>query len=295
MERNINPKKIIVFFIGLNLWFCPVAAQTSALAVGVRGGATFPDIGGTGTLDLRYTWYGDLSGGYQLGLAVGAGIGYGQIKYTGSEHLAYTRTDYVGNAIHYTVDADYEQKNRFASAETSLLAAFKISGFTLNIGPRLLFPFSRSATQTISNADIVAYYPRYNVSIPNEEITGRLTTPYDHSCAATMPKCHLLLALEAGWEFALDSRSSLGLQAYADIGLWSSKISCSEDAPLIDVAPIETVNTPAEVRVHSACVHPKRYFDIGVRFYYTFYHISERSRRIHTGDSKAHHNRYLIR
>lgn len=282
----------IVVFIGVSLWFCPVTAQTSALTVGARGGGTILDAGGGGAIDLRYAWYGDLSGGCQLGLAAGAGIGYGQIKYKGSEHWTYSRTDYLGNAIDYTIDADYEHKNRYASAEASLLAAFRISGFTMNVGPRFLLPFSRSAKLTISYADIVAYYPRYDVSIPNEEITGRLITPYEQSCATTMPKYHLLLALEAGWEFVLDSRSSLGLQAYTDIGLWSSKTTSDEGAPLIDVAPIEAVNTPAVVTVHSASVDPKRYIAVGVRVYYSFQLFSSRSRRINTGDSRGHYNRY---
>lgn len=276
------------------LMVSPMLAQTSALVVGVRGGASLLNAGGTGTLDLRYTWYSDLNGSCQLGLTAGAGIGYGQVNFKGSEHLEYTRTDYLGNTIDYSIDADYKQVNRFASAEVSLLAAFRVGGFTLNIGPRFMLPFSCSATQTISHADIVAYYPLYDVSIPNEEITGKLATPYSQSCASVLPKYNLLLAAEAGWEFALSGNHSLGVQAYADIGLWNSKKALVTDVPpFINVYPIEAANTPAEVSVRAASVDPKRYIAVGVRVYYAFQLSSDRSRRINTGDTKAHRNRYL--
>ena len=252
-------------------------------------------VGGTGMVDLRYAWYGDLIGGCHLGLAVGAGIGYGQVNFKGSEHLEYTRTDYLGNTIDYSIDADYKQVNRFASAEVSLLAAFRVSGFTLNIGPRFMLPFSCSATQTISRADIVAYYPLYDVSIPNEEITGKLATPYSQSCASVLPKYNLLLAAEAGWEFALSGNHSLGVQAYADIGLWSPKTTITDVPPFINIYPIEAANTPAEVSVSAAPIDPKRYIAVGVRVYYAFQLSTDRSRRIFTGDTKAHRNRYLDR
>ena len=283
----------IVLFIGASLWVHPTWAQTSAFSVGVRGGATILNTGGTGVLDLRYSFYGDLNAGCQLGVAVGAGAGYGQIAYQGNEHSAFTRMDYLGNAIDYTIDADYKQVNRFANTEVSLLAAFRVSGFTLNIGPRFLFPFSRSAKQTITQADIIAYYPLYDVSVPNEEITGKLATPYSQACTSVTPNYNLLLSLEAGWEFVLSGSHSLGLQAYADIGLWYPKtVIYATEAPLIDVAPIETSNTPAVVSVHNASINPKRYIAVGVRVYYTFQLRSERSRRIFTGDTRGHHNRY---
>lgn len=282
----------IVLFIGASLWAHPIWAQTSTFAVGVRGGATLPDIGGTGTVDLRYSLYGDLNSGCQLGFAVGAGIGYGQVAYKGNEHASYTRMDYLGNTIDYTIDADYKQVSRFANAEASLLMAFRMGGFTLNAGPRFMLPFVRSAVQTISHADIIAYYPLYNVSVPNEEITGKLATPYSQSCPSVTPSYHLLLALEAGWEFALSGNHILGLQAYADIGLWAPKTTITTDVPLIDVAPIERTNTPAEVSVHDASVAPKRHIAVGVRIYYTFPLLTERSHRIRTGDTRGHHNRY---
>ena len=285
----------IVLFIGAGLWACPVRAQTSVFSIGVRGGGTILNAGGMGAVDLRYSLLGDLNGGCQLGFALGAGVGYGQMAYKGSESLAYSRIDYLGNTIDYSIIADYKQVNRFASAEASLLAAFKVSGFTLNVGPRFMLPFSRSAMQTLSRADIVAYYPLYDVSIPDEEITGKITTPYAQTCASSMPKYQLLLALEAGWEFALDSRSSLGVQAYADLGLWHPKATSAADVPLIDAAPIASVNTPATVNIHDASVDSKRYIAVGVRVYYAFHHRSERLRRIYTGDTRAHHNRYLNR
>ena len=295
-QRSMAMKGIRwIVVLWASLMLSPMMAQTSALVVGLRGGATILDVGGTGMVDLRYAWYGDLIGGCHLGLAVGAGIGYGQINFKGSESLAYSRTDYLGNTIDYSIDADYKQANRFASAEVSLLAAFRVCGFTLNIGPRFMLPFGCSAKQTITRAEIVAYYPLYDVSIPNEEITGKLATPYSQSCTSVLPKYNLLLAAEAGWEFALSGNHSLGVQAYADIGLWSPKTTITDVPTFINVYPIEAVNTPAEVSVSAAPIDPKRYIAVGLRVYYKFQLSSNRSRRIYTGDTKAHHNRYLNR
>ena len=110
-----------------------------------------------------------------------------------------------------------------------------------------------------------------------------------------LPKYNLLLAAEAGWEFALSGNHSLGVQAYADIGLWSPKTTITDVPTFINVYPIEAVNTPAEVSVSAAPIDPKRYIAVGLRVYYKFQLSSNRSRRIYTGDTKAHHNRYLNR
>ena len=75
-QRSMAMKGIRwIVVLWASLMLSPMMAQTSALVVGLRGGATILDVGGTGMVDLRYAWYGDLIGGCHLGLAVGAGIG----------------------------------------------------------------------------------------------------------------------------------------------------------------------------------------------------------------------------
>ena len=84
----------------------------------------------------------------------------------------------------------------------------------------------------------------------------------------------------------------LSIVLFIGASLWAPKTTITTDVPLIDVAPIETINTPAVVSVHDASVDPKRHIAVGVRVYYTFQLLTERSHRIRTGDTRGHHNRY---
>ena len=187
----VNAKRIILLCTLYSVLCTPLSAHTSMVSIGVRGGGqtflsstTDPSssvqgtFGGTGTVDLRYTFYGCLTDRFGIGFTLGAGVGYGSTGIKGNHTDTYTNFDYLGNQMDYTVSSAFKQTDRFAKGEATLMASFCFGNVILNIGPRFMIPFSASSSLTITEANIDAYYPTYNVHVVNEQITGKLETPY---------------------------------------------------------------------------------------------------------------------
>ena len=308
-------KRIVTILLS----FLPLITQAnnSALSIGVRGGGqTYlptaavgatgevkPGIGGTGGLELRYTYYGSVGGQVELGFGIGAGFGYGAASLKGTNTDSYSNTDYLGNKMDYTVTSAFTQTDRFAKVDASLLFAMRFSGVTLNIGPRFMMPLSATRTLTIHEANIDAYYPAYDVHVVNQQITGKLDnsqfTMPNSQCA--IPKYTLLMCAEIGYEWYFSAKSCLGFQLYADVGVWNKKDDglpvTGYGTPLIQVSPITDATNPVpSVTVGSAepFVSGRRYIGAGVRAYYAFHIEHIRIRQFKPrGDSRDHRNRYL--
>ena len=289
----------------------PCLAQTSMLSIGVRGGGqTYlptaavgatgevrPGFGGTGGLDLRYTYYGAVGAQAELGCAIGAGFGYGAAGIKGTNTDVYSNTDYLGNTIDYTVTSDFTQRDRFAKIDVSLLFAMRLNGFTLNVGPRFMLPLAANRSLTINEANIDAYYPAYDVHVVNQLITGKLETPYTENRPSNISKYHLLVAAEIGYEWRFN-RHALGVQLFAEAAVWSNQLPITNNqSPIISVSPITDASNPVPVvtvgSVESFVAH-HRYIGLGVRAYYAFHieHVVEH-RFKPRGDSRNHRNRYL--
>ena len=282
------------------------------LSIGVRGGGqTYlptaavgatgevkPGIGGAGALDVRYTFYGQLADRFELGFAISAGIGYGTTGIKGTNMDSYTNIDYLGNKMDYSIDATYSLKDQFAKGDAALLLAMRFSGVTINIGPRFMLPFATSSALTIRSASIEAYYPAYDVHVRDQLITGKLTTPYTLPHTAIIPRYSLLVAAEIGYEWSLSKQSSLGLQLYADVGVWNSAgKNPAPITPLIQVSPITDAANPVPtvtVGDIAPMIKDLRYIDFGLRVYYAFSIESDKGykSRFNTRDARLHRNRY---
>jgi hypothetical protein len=291
----------------------PLSAQTSMLSIGVRGGGqTYlptaavgatgevkPGIGGTGALDVRYTYYGSVASQVQLGVAVGAGFGYGTTGIKGTNMDSYTNIDYLGNKMDYSIDATYSLKDQFAKVDVSLLLAMRFGRVTLNVGPRFMLPFAASSALTIRQSAIDAYYPAYNVHVTDQLITGKLTTPYTLPHTAIIPRYSLLVAAEIGYEWSLSGQSALGLQLYADVGVWNSAgKNPAPITPLIQVSPITSQENPVPtvtVGDIAPMIKDLRYIDFGLRVYYAFSIESDKGykSRFNTRNTRLHRNRYF--
>ena len=289
----------------------PCLAQTSALSIGVRGGGqTYlptaavgatgevrPGFGGTGALDVRYTFYGQLADRFELGFAISAGIGYGTTGIKGTNTDSYTNIDYLGNKMDYTVNATYSLKDQFAKGDAALLLAMRFSGVTLNLGPRFMLPFAASSALTIRQSAIDAYYPAYDVHVVNQLITGKLETPYTENRPSNISKYHLLVAAEIGYEWRMTNQHALGVQLFAEAAVWSKQLPITNNqSPIISVSPITDASNPVPVvtigSVESFVAH-RRYLDFGIRAYYAFNieHVVEH-RFKPRGDTRDHRNRY---
>ena len=233
MKKWLRHITILVVIVGFSAFG---TAQTSVISIGLRGGgqmwlpvmvdgvdaALNGKVGGSGGVDLRYSFYGDLTESFSLGLALGAGIGYGAAGIKGSNTDRFQNTDYLGNLIDYTAGAVFSQTEQFARADIALLLAMKAGGFRLNAGPKLMIPFAAKRSMNISEAEIDAYYSEYDVHIVNELVTGKLGTPFSQTSAAALPQWNLMGAVEMGWEWQLGTKNSLGVQVYVDFPLWNS-------------------------------------------------------------------------
>ena len=310
----MKSEKFIVLICTLYSVLCtPLWAQTSMLSIGVRGGGQMmlptaavgatgevkPGIGGAGALDVRYTFYGQLADRFELGFAISAGVGYGSASIQGTRTDTYTNLDYKGNALDYTCTAQYSQTDRFAKADAALLLAMRFSGVTINIGPRFMLPFAASSALTIRSASIDAYYPAYDVHVRDQLITGKLTTPYTLPHTAIIPRYSLLMAAEIGYEWSLSKQSALGLQLYADVGVWNKPSAVNyQPSVLIQVSPITDAANPVPmvtVGDIAPMIKDLRYIDFGLRVYYAFSIESDKgykSRFNSSRDTRSHHNRY---
>ena len=282
------------------------------VSIGVRGGGqtylsstTDPSssvqgtFGGTGTLDLRYTFYGCLTDRFGIGFTLGAGVGYGTAGIQGNHTDTYTNFDYLGNQMDYTVSSAFQQTERFAKGEATLMASFCFGNVILNLGPRFMVPFSASSSLTIKEANIDAYYPAYNVHIVNEQITGKLETPVSYQQSAICSQFSVLMTAELGYEWYFNDRNCLGFQLYADVSVWDKPSAVSyQPSVFIQVSPITDAANPfPTVTVGDAnpLISSRRYLDFGIRIYYgfTISHDTYRNAKTrHARDTRLHHNRY---
>ena len=312
---------LLVLVLGSLLLVPKSFAHTSVFSVGVRGGAqTYllaasdpaSDIkgafGGTGKLDVRYTFYGCFTDRLGMGFTVGGGVGYGTSSFKGISVDHFSTTDYLGNQIDYTTSGAYRQTDKFATAEASLMLAFCFGNIIVNVGPRFMMPFATKTQLTVTNASIDAYYPRYDVHIINRPITGYLESPYttNHKSQIINQKYNILMSAEVGYEWYFTSKSCLGFQLYADVAVWSGASpnpltpNPLTPNPLIQVAPITDATNPIPaVTVNSPeyLVANRRYLDFGLRIYYAF-SVTSSSSSSHPkphrhGDTSLHHNRHL--
>lgn len=302
--------RIILLCTLYSVLYTPLSAQNSMFSIGVRGGgqtflssATAPsgsmkgDVGFGGTIDLRYAFYGCFTDRLGMGFTLGAGIGYGTAGMRGDHTDNYSNTDYLGKQIDYTVTSSFRQQNRFATAEASLMLAFCFGNVIMNVGPRFMMPFAAKSELTITNASIDAYYPEYYVHVVDKMITGYLQTPYTQAVTPALPECSVLMGAEIGYEWYFDEKNCLGIQLYADVGVWNKMSVVSyQPSALIEVAPITDATNPApNVTVNASGLPASnpRYLDFGLRVYYAFSVNSNGLRkRSPSRDTRLHHNRY---
>ena len=280
------------------LWLAmPLMAQTSTFSVGVRGGGLMwlpeavslgrnaaSSLGGEGLVEFRYTYYGHVGLTTGLGITAGIDAGYSTSGFYGTHNLLRA----YGSQRNYYYDAvDYKQTERYMRTDISLMVALHAGGFVLNVGPRFMMPFfGTENTSATSNNDAAYVAPNTNETSP-----------------AALPLCNLLMGIEAGWEFPL-SAGALGLQAYADVGVWhDQKKYISSASPASGYTPPNVLVTttamsllePPQSTVNSAngIVRERRLVDFGIRLYYSFYDTTfvRRKRPCPPWDTRLHHNR----
>ena len=262
-------------------------AQSHVIGVGVRGGGAHflqkmhteevkRQTGWNANLDLNYTCYFPTRTALECGVRTGLSLGYSTSGLKGSLHETFTNTDYLGNTIEYTVDFEsVKESTQELQLEIPIMAALRWKGLVANVGPKLMIPVWRRATQEHSVPVVDAYYPNFDVHVTDEVITGSVTNPDAMNgkgqwCA---PVFNFMLGFELGYEWRLQEKHLLGLMATLNIsagGVYKNEA----DGYVLQVANISDPSSPVPAlsfkSLSEAVVKDMHPLDFGVKFYYAF-------------------------
>ena len=254
------------------------------LRVGVSGGSGLnltptdcvmkSKFGASGALAFDYAFYKSFNE-VDLGLRTGLDLGYMYLPYHAEFEQHYSNVDYLNNQIDYTTSGllDITQNQLYASVP--VMFALRIHGFVCNIGVRLHTGFYQFGKQQLKNPLVHAYYPKYDVTVTNELITG-VVADNQLSTSLAFPslslECHA--AMEMGYEQAIkNTNSAIGVLAYVNMGVWNS-LPKATDIPIIQVAPITDKDNPVPTvtvnNAYSSLLTSYIPMQFGVKLYYAF-------------------------
>ena len=254
------------------------------IRIGVNGGGTYNliptdcmlrgKIGGSSALGFDYTFYTSQKA-TDIGFKTGLELGYLYSPFHAQFEQQYSNVDYLGNQMDYTTSGvvDIAQNQLYASVP--LMFALRSNGFVWNVGVRLHTGLYQSGKQQLKNPLVHAYYPKYDVTVTNELITG-VVADDQLSTSLVFPslslECHA--AMEIGYEYAIkNTNSAIGVLAYFNMGLWNSLPQAIE-VPIIQVAPITDKDNPVPTvtvnNAYSSLLTSYIPMQFGVKLYYAF-------------------------
>jgi len=288
----ISMRKFVFFMIVL-LLSPTVGAQYNVYTLALRGGisaylndAGHTSIPGPGTLlDLGYTHYW-INFQSDMGLHLGISAGYTTCVMVGNIEEHFTNYDYLGNPIQYSVFATVNQSLRQVQMEVPLAFAYRHNHFVMNVGAKLMVNLYSMYNQTLSTSTIDAYFPTWNVHVPNEIITGKANgSTLQLSNSKCQPIFNILATMDFCYEWTFGYEGCAGIGVYVDISPWSNYTAAVQPAQVIEVAPIvDPNNPPAEVTmnplIQNTCLK-MLYADFGVKGYVGINHLQNYRHRRH--------------
>ena len=176
-------------------------------------------------LDLQYAHYWQRGTAPSFGILTGLSVGYNRSTVTSKfDTILPMFTDADGDQVQYTLQGNAKEVDGQVMLEVPLMfSMITTKGFFLNIGPRVQLPVFNHYKQTISGGNISLYNQTRNVTVANEEVTGKLNADQEKMTGngsfgskAERKKLNLLLSAELGYEWKLKNNNALGLGVYAD-------------------------------------------------------------------------------
>lgn len=231
------------------------------------------NVGGGGALAFDYAFYKSFDK-VDLGLRTGLDLGYMYLPYYAEFAQQYSNVDYLNNQIDYTTSGllDITQNQLYASVP--LMFALRSNGFVCNLGVRLQMPFYQIGKQQLSNPLVQAYYPKYDVTVTNELITGIVTDEQLSMPLASSPvflECYA--SAEIGYEHRLNAKGAIGCAAYVHAGVWNA-LPKATDKPVIQVVPITDKVKPVPAVIvndaYTSLLTSYTPLQFGVKVYYAF-------------------------
>lgn len=262
-----------------------LAQQNSVWTIGLRAGADLvtdkaqptTNLGPAASLELGYSHYWVIGNHVATGLRTGLSAGYHSVSNHAGYEDAYSRYDYYGNQMDYTISADRVNRQvRCLTLGVPLMWAWRFGGASLDVGTRAQLPLLGKVSQSVDNLHLSAYYPAYSVLVPDELIIGNVTEAMLHqqTTYTGLPTVSVLGSAELGYNWSLPSGGEFGLGVYADVEAWSyyKQHPAAAPSPLIDVANITNKVYPVpDVTIH---IRPlgehTRYMSFGITAHYSF-------------------------
>lgn len=231
------------------------------------------NVGGGGALAFDYAFYKSFDK-VDLGLRTGLDFGYMYLPYHAEFAQQYSNMDYLGNQLDYTTSGVVDVVQNQLYASLPLMFALRTHGFVCNIGVRLQMPFYQTGKQQLSNPLVQAYYPKYDVTVTNELITGIVTDEQLSMPLASSPvflECYA--SAEIGYEHRLNAKGAIGCAAYVHAGVWNA-LPKATDKPVIQVAPITDKVKPVPAVIvndaYTSLLTSYTPLQFGVKVYYAF-------------------------
>jgi hypothetical protein len=213
-------------------------------------------------------------------LITGLSVGYAQ----SGLKTDYDSTAFIKDNVNYTVVAR-KIKETDHSLQVEVPLMFSIvdhSGFFMNLGPKFMMPVYSPFLQTVDeeNTHITAYFPETGITVIDNPVTGQYKGQQPTTDNGVKFTVNVMMTLELGCEWILNSGNSFGLGAYADYSVFNTFTNTTSTEGLFKLTP-PSDDDKAHLDVLSATktyAATLGYFDVGLKM---AYHLnSPKTRRI---------------
>lgn len=274
--------KKILLFIAISLVSLSLTAQTQFLTFEpAGGGATYvataqqTSIGWTAGGDIAYTALWPIQKGFSMGIKTGVNTYCSSSKISDKIDDRYTRIDYLGHEMAYTITGDVTHEMRDVRVGIPVMMAMEYKGFLCNLGIKNVFPAAQLGQQDIDNLNIVAYYDDYAVPVQNELITGLVPDAQLHRKTDERAAVYTLgVSAELGYMGLVKGCHHLGFLIYVDyypLYATPKSVAGGNSTPLVDVAAITNPEYPVPsvtVRALGSTITGLQSLSFGVKFVY---------------------------
>lgn len=189
----------------------------------------------------------------------------------------YINIDYYPEEVHYTVSAvgDIVQRQFWGQVGLPLYFVIHMNGWHINVGPSVCLPIFGTRRQDLTAADILAYYPIVDVTVPNRLVTGLASSTVLHQQEShRMFTVDTRLNVELGYEWQVSPRTQIGADVFMNVSVWNNYQNSPSQHRLIDVDPILNTSYPVpDVKIHyltDTYVSSYRPINFGVKLYVAF-------------------------
>jgi len=296
--------KRLLFIVCLFLAPCAMLNARSyfeaAARIGLAGLTYDSDYGGTmpgyhAAFDLGYLY----KSPYWIAFRVGASIEAASSSYRKSDYQdQYSTIDVEGETmqVQYQIGV-LRERHQYYTASFPVQLGFHIDHFTFLVGPRFCMPFNATWKQTLSDAALAVFYPRYNNLVEESyPLAASKDFEMEDEGKLVLPKWQCSLSCELTYDFLIASQygkteSFISVGLYFDVSLMTAPTYPNQERLGVlhltdtrDGFPLSRIMKPAleAWREQHPLVSKYGNFDVGFKVAYRLT-SAPRQRRTHHG------------